>query len=110
MALPKAARLSQCPLAAGVRTVCGLQARFSPAIRYVRDLIAEGYIGEVLATTLVGSGHPWGAETQREYAYAFDASNGATMLTVPVIHALDPLTFTIVDFESVTASTAIAAV
>lgn len=105
--LAEAARLSQFALTAGVRTVCGLQARFSPAIRYTRDLIADGFIGEVLATTLVGSGHLRGAETQRQYAYAFDASNGATMLTVPVIHALDALTFAIADFDSVTASTAI---
>ena len=105
--LAEAERLSRYALTAGVRTVCGLQARFSPAIRYARDLIADGYIGEVLATTLVGSGHLWGAETQRPYAYAFDASNGATMLTVPVLHALDALTFAIGDFDSVTASTAI---
>ena len=105
--LADAARLSEYALGAGVPTVCGLQARFSPAIRYVRDLIADGYIGEVLATTVVGSGHLWGAETQRQYAYAFDASNGATLLTAPVVHALDALIFTIGDFEGVTASTAI---
>jgi predicted dehydrogenase len=105
--LAEAALLSRYALDAGVRTVCGLQARFSPAIRYARDLIAEGYIGEVLASTLVGSGHLWGAETHRQYAYAFDASYGATLLTVPVLHALDALTFAIGDFDSVTASTAI---
>ena len=105
--LAEAAHLSEYALGAGLRTVCGLQARFSPAIRYVRDLIAEGYVGEVLATTLVGSGHLWGAETQRKYAYAFDASYGATLLTVPVLHALDALTFALGDFDSVTASTAI---
>lgn len=105
--LADAGRLSQHAMTAGVRTACGLQARFSPAIRYARDLIAEGYIGEVLATTLVGSGYLWGAETTRQYAYAFDASNGATLLSVPVLHALDALNFVIGDFESVTASTAI---
>ena len=35
---------------AGVRTVVGLQASFAPAIRYLADLIADGYIGEVLST------------------------------------------------------------
>lgn len=103
----EALRLSQRAIAAGVRTVCGLQARFSPAIRYAHDLIAEGYIGEVLATTLVGSGHLWGAETPRQYAYAFDASNGATLVSVPVLHALDALNFVIADFESVTASSTV---
>jgi predicted dehydrogenase len=105
--LAEAVRLNQRATAADVRTVCGLQARFSPAIRYARDLIADGYVGEVLATTLVGSGHLWGAETLRQYAYAFDASNGATLLSVPVLHALDALSFVIAEFDSVTASAAI---
>jgi predicted dehydrogenase len=105
--LAEAVRLNQRATATDVRTVCGLQARFSPAIRYAHDLIADGYIGEVLATTLVGSGHLWGAETRRQYAYAFDASNGATMLSVPVLHALDAMGFVIADFDSITASTAI---
>src|SRR4030095_2016161 len=39
---------------AGVRTVIGLQARFAPAVQYARDLITQGYIGDVLATHLVG--------------------------------------------------------
>ena len=37
------------------RTAVGLQARCSPTVRYVRDLIRDGYVGEVLSTTLVGS-------------------------------------------------------
>src|SRR5438105_2755669 len=40
--------------------VVGLQARSAPSINYVRDLIKKGYIGEVLSTTLVGSGMSWG--------------------------------------------------
>ncbi|MEC0267239.1 Gfo/Idh/MocA family protein, partial [Paenibacillus anseongense] len=36
---------------AGVRTFIGLQARYSPAIQHARDLITQGYIGNVLATT-----------------------------------------------------------
>src|SRR5439155_1308756 len=40
----------------GVLAVAGLQARSAPAVAYVRDLVEQGYVGEVLSTTLVGSG------------------------------------------------------
>src|SRR5437667_7716102 len=40
----------------GVLAVAGLQARSAPAVAYVRDLVEEGYVGEVLSTSLVGSG------------------------------------------------------
>ena len=32
----------------GVRTVVGLQARQAPAIEFVRELLSDGYVGEVL--------------------------------------------------------------
>jgi len=65
---------------AGVRTLIGLQARLAPAIRHARKLIADGYIGDVLATTLVASGGFWGPQTDRAHAYVFENSNGATTL------------------------------
>src|SRR5713101_2786193 len=37
-----------------VRTVVGLQARQAPAIEFVRQLLRDGYVGEVLSTTMVG--------------------------------------------------------
>src|SRR5437588_7759403 len=45
----------------GVLAVTGLQARSAPAVAYVRDLVEQGYVGEVLSTTLIGSGMGWGA-------------------------------------------------
>src|SRR5207237_157502 len=38
----------------GVRTVVGLQARQAPAVQFVRQLLSDGYVGEVLSTTMVG--------------------------------------------------------
>src|SRR5437870_2261931 len=34
----------------GVLAVAGLQARFAPSVAYVRDLIGQGYVGELLST------------------------------------------------------------
>lgn len=88
---------------AGVRTVVGLQAGFAPEVRYVRDLIAEGYVGEVLGTVLVGSGMAWGPTTDRGHAYWFANANGATTLTVPTMHALEAVHHALGEFSTLTA-------
>src|SRR5436309_4137174 len=38
----------------GLRTVIGLQARHAPAVEFARDLVRDGYVGEVMSTTMVG--------------------------------------------------------
>src|SRR3989454_7295241 len=75
----------------GVLAVAGLQARSAPSVAYVRDLIEQGYVGEVLSTTLVGSGMGWGPTVEPFNAYLNDKKNGATMLSVPVGHTPDAL-------------------
>ena len=69
--------------------VIGLQARFAPALAYVRDLVAQGYVGDVLSTSLIGTGMNWGEYVDAANAYTLDLTNGVTMLTVPVAHTLD---------------------
>src|SRR5438552_17247401 len=75
----------------GVLAVVGLQARFAPSVAYVHDLIKQGYVGEVLSTTLVGSGMGWGPTVESTNAYLNDKKNGATMLSIPLGHAADAL-------------------
>src|SRR5215216_3534670 len=41
-----------------VRTAVGLQARQAPAIEFVQELLGDGYLGEVLSTTMVGLSVP----------------------------------------------------
>jgi predicted dehydrogenase len=92
---------------AGIRTAVGLQACFAPAIRHARELVAQGYVGDVLATTLVGSGIAWTDKTDRAHAYLFDPANGVTVLSVPVMHALDALHYVLGDFASVSGTATI---
>src|SRR5437763_10629922 len=47
-----------------VRTVVGLQARQAPEIEFVQALLREGYVGEVLSTTMVGLSIPGGSVVQ----------------------------------------------
>src|SRR5213593_659920 len=75
----------------GVLAVAGLQARSAPSVAYVRDLITQGYVGEVLSTTLIGSGMGWGPTVEPYNAYLNDKKNGATMLSIALGHAADAL-------------------
>src|SRR2546429_5001557 len=75
----------------GVLAGVGLQARSAPAVAYVRDLIKQGYVGEALSTTLVGSGMGWGPTVEPFNVYMNDEKNGATMLSIGVGHAADAL-------------------
>jgi predicted dehydrogenase len=75
----------------GVLAVAGLQARSAPAVAYVRDLIEQGYVGELLSTTLIGSGMGWGPTVEPFNAYLNDKKNGATMLSIALGHAADVL-------------------
>src|SRR5881397_484119 len=77
----------------GVLAVVGLQARSAPPVAYVRDLVRQGYVGEVLSTTLIGSGMGWGPTVEPYNAYLNDKRNGATMLAIAVGHAADALCY-----------------
>lgn len=90
----------------GVRTAVGLQARSAPVVRYLRDLISEGYVGRVLSSSLVASGGGWGPTVASRTAYTTDRANGATMLTVPFGHTVDAFTMCLSGFASLTATTA----
>jgi predicted dehydrogenase len=74
-----------------VLAVAGLQARSAPSIAYVRDLVNEGYVGEVLSTSLIGSGMGWGPTVEPFNAYLNDKKNGATMLSIALGHVADAL-------------------
>jgi predicted dehydrogenase len=73
----------------GVRGLIGLQARSAPAVMYVRDLIAQGYVGEVLSSSLIGTGLNWGEYVDAPNAYTADRRHGVTLLTIPVAHTMD---------------------
>ncbi len=90
----------------GVRTVAGLQARQAPAIEFVQQLLRDGYVGEVLSTTLVGLSIPGDVVGQLN-AYMLDKTNGANLLTVPVGHSLDILNYVLGEFAELSAVSAV---
>src|SRR5438309_5888741 len=86
----------------GVRTVVGLQARQAPAIAFVQQLLRDGYVGEVLSTTMVGLSVP-GDVVGQPNAYMLDKTNGANMLTIAVGHSLDILNYVLGEFADLSA-------
>lgn len=84
----------------------GLQARATPTVRYLRDLISDGFIGEVLSTSVIGSGGNWGARVDPRNAYTLDRSSGATMLTIPFGHAIDAVSMVLGEFTEIRATLA----
>jgi predicted dehydrogenase len=88
----------------GVLAVAGLQARAAPPVAYVRDLIDQGYVGEVLSTTLIGSGMGWGPTVEPYNVYTNDKKNGATMLSIPLGHTADALCYCLGEVRELSAT------
>jgi predicted dehydrogenase len=86
----------------GLRTIVGLQARQAPAIAFVQELLSDGYVGEVLSTTVVGLSVT-GDVLGQANAYMLDKENGANVLTVAVGHSLDILSYVLGEFADLSA-------
>lgn len=86
-----------------VVAVIGTQARVAPQILFLRDLIEQGYIGDVLSTTVKGWGKAWGAtlDDSASRGYLLDEANGATLLTIPLGHTLAAIHDVLGDFGDV---------
>ena len=86
----------------GLRTVVGLQARQAPAVEFIQQLLSDGYVGEVLSTSMVGLSVV-GDTLVRPNAYMLDKANGANLLTVAFGHSLDILNHVLGEFADLSA-------
>jgi predicted dehydrogenase len=98
--LGEARELRDLAAAAGVRNMVGLQARAAPQFVRMQQLIAEGYVGEVLSATLRQT-LPGAGPRRESFAWAVDVTKGASTLSIAGGHALDALTFCLGEFASV---------
>jgi len=85
-----------------VRTVVGLQRRASPAYLYMRDLVQQGYVGQVLSVNmmLMNSGvltRPSDRTWQR------DMNLGANTLTITFGHVFDAMCMVVGELAEVSA-------
>jgi predicted dehydrogenase len=83
-------------------TIVGLQARSDPAVLYARDLVQQGYIGEVLTANLNTAAQ---AVLQRGPGRIWQGvrANGANTLTIAGGHAIDALCAILGEFAEVSA-------
>ena len=86
--LEEARELARLAREAGVAATVGNQMRTAVEVKYLSKLVADGFVGEVLSTTLVADAGGWGAETIDDLAYLNDKSTGATMLSIPFGHTM----------------------
>ena len=103
--LAEAEEMAELARKQGVTAVVGLQARCAPEIFYLRQLLSEGYVGEVISSSLTGWGGNWGptAENISRLGYLLDKKNGATMLTIPLGHTLAAVRDVLGDITEVSA-------
>jgi predicted dehydrogenase len=85
----------------GICHAVGLQGRVSPSINYVRDLIANGYVGKPLSATLLVNAPNWAATLDRSYQASF--ANGANLMTITGGHNLDALCYCLGEFRELSA-------
>ncbi len=100
--LTEAEELAKLARTSGLSTLVGLQARSDPAVRAAHELIAEGYVGDILVANLSviasgqfvrGKGRLW--QSQRK--------NGANPLTISGGHSIDAARFLLGDFVELSA-------
>ncbi len=97
----EAAQLLAAAERAGVRHAVGLQGQMSPAINYVKDLVAEGYVGRVLTATMIGVAPNWAGSIDR--SYQADIANGANLMTITGGHQIDALCHILGEFRELSA-------
>src|SRR4051794_26760638 len=85
-----------------VATIVGLQARSDPSIMYARELVHQGYIGEIVSASMrsVSQAIPNRGEGR---IWQGDKRNGANTLTIAGGHAIDALCFVLGEFTEVSA-------
>lgn len=88
-----------------LRTVIGLQGGLHPPIRYLHNLVQQGVIGMPLSTSIRAHLNEdiWVGRYDPPLEYMARAENGATLQSIMLGHALQPLAHVLGAFESLSA-------
>jgi len=105
--LAEARELEALAAARRVPTAVGLQGRFSPWLRQIRDIVSAGRLGRVLSTSMIAWDELSLGTIDQGNAYLLDVANGANPLTIHSAHYVDALCFALGELETVSAVTAI---
>jgi predicted dehydrogenase len=98
--LTEAQHMAEQAQSKNVQNMVGLQARANPAMIYMKELVATGYVGEVMSCHVsVFRGGVLQRTSDRTWQR--DDSLGATTLTIPFGHTVDAFCYVVGDFSSV---------
>ena len=89
-----------------VSTLIGLQARGGPALLRLRELVAEGYVGEMLACNMTMF-LPGLLQRGVDRAWMADRSKGANTLSIASGHALDIFCHCVGEFRELSAQVSV---
>ena len=100
--LAEAEAMADLAAARSLTTAVGLQARSDPALTHARELVQQGYVGEVLSARVTAISQ---SITRRGVGRIWqgDRANGANTLTIAGGHAIDALCFVVGEIEEVAA-------
>lgn len=85
----------------GIVHMIGLQARVSPVVNYIKDLVAGGYVGRVLSATVLSSRDGHGDVVHQNKAFGEDRNAGINTLTNG--HTIDTLRYCLGEFAEISA-------
>ncbi len=85
-----------------VRTMVGLQRRASPAYLHLRELVRDGYVGQVLAVNMAMMGSGVLTRTS-DRTWQRDVTLGANTLSITFGHAMDALCMVVGELTEVSA-------
>jgi len=86
----------------GVRHMVGLQARCDPALLRLKELLAEGYVGEIVSCNMTMF-LPGLLQRGPDRFWMADRAKGANTLTIATGHAIDAFCFCVGEFKELSA-------
>jgi len=85
-----------------VQTMVGLQRRASPAYQYMRELVKDGYVGQVLSVNMTHMGSGVLTRTS-DRTWQRDNTLGANTMTITFGHAIDAMCMVVGELTDVSA-------
>jgi predicted dehydrogenase len=87
--LAETEELAKAAQSAKVHVAIGLQTRVNPALLRARELVASGDIGRQLSARVLSTTVAFGPKVEAAMAFAEDAENGVTLVTIQGAHTID---------------------
>jgi predicted dehydrogenase len=76
---------------AGVQTILGTQRRFAPGLRYLKDLLADGYVGRVRSVRMHVTVSSFGKSRSKALRWSAFPENFMGVTSIFGAHLMDPL-------------------